>query len=243
MKDFKYIAMAALMAIGPNVIYGEVPPAPPVHVPVDHVYIPAGFDSNDNAEVVITGYLPNLCYKSPNANVEIDKNKISVNIKALKARSGLGFCAQVIVPYIETINLGVLDRGKYLVAVNENSGWEKKSELGISEATSNSIDDVVYANVEEVVKSEEGRKVLLKGYNTSDCFQLKEIAIKDNGSDTYSVLPVMKQVSNFCPRKMIPFSYEFEVPEKLKADRVLLHVRVMNGKSLNALFNNRPLED
>ncbi len=164
-------------------------------------------------------------------------------MKALKAHGGMGLCAQVIVPFIETINLGVLDKGKYLLAVNENSDWEKKSLLEISEATSNSIDEVIYANVEEVVKTEEGRKVLLKGYNTSDCFELQEIAIKDNGSDTYSVLPKMKQVRSFCAKKMVPFTYEFDVPEKLKADRVLLHVRVMNGKSLNALFNNKPLEE
>lgn len=235
MKNYKQIAVAAIMAIGPSLVWGSVP--------VDHVYAPAGFDSNDNAEVVVTGFLPNLCYKAPRVNVEIEKNKISVNVKALKAQSGLSFCAQVIVPFIETVNIGILDQGKYLLAVNENSNWAKKSEMKISEATSNSIDDVIYANVEEVVKSDEGRKVLLKGYNTSDCFELKEIAIKDNGSDTYSVLPIMKQVRSFCPRKMIPFTYEFDVPENLKADRVLLHVRVMNGKSLNALFNNKPLEE
>lgn len=244
MKNFKHIALATIMAIGPSLVWGSDLAAPiETLVPVDHVYAPAGFDSNDNAEIVLTGFLPNLCYKAPKVNMIIAKNKISVSMKALKAQGGLGFCTQVIVPFIETVNIGVLDQGKYLLAVNENSGWEKKSEMKISEATSNSIDDVVYANVEEVVKSDEGRKVFLKGYNTSDCLELKEIAIKDNGSDTYSVLPIMKKVRDFCPRKLVPFTYEFNVPENLKADRVLLHVRVMNGKSLNALFNNKPFED
>lgn len=243
MKNYKQMAMATIIAIGPSLVWAVPPIQISVPVPVDHVYAPAGFDSNDNSEIVITGFLPNLCYKAPRASVEIDKNKISVSMKALKAQSGLSFCAQVIVPFIETINIGVLDKGKYLLAVNENSNWVKKSEIKISEATSNSVDDVVYANVEEVVKSDEGRKVFLKGYNTSDCFELKEIAIKDNGSDTYSVLPIMKQIRSFCPKKMIPFTYEFDVPENLKADRVLLHVRVMNGKSLNALFNNQPFEE
>ena len=31
-------------------------------VPVDHIYVPTGFDSNDTVEVVVTGYLPNLCH-------------------------------------------------------------------------------------------------------------------------------------------------------------------------------------
>jgi hypothetical protein len=39
--------------------------------------------------------------------------------------------------------------------------------------------------------------------------------------------------------KMIPFNYEAQVPETLKeVDQVLLHVRVMNGKSVNALIRS-----
>ena len=214
-----------------------------VSVPVDHVYSPAGFDSNDNSEVVITGFLPNLCYKAPKANVAINNGKISVEVKALRTAT-LGFCAQVIVPYIEYINIGVLNKGNYPITVNEKTHWEKKSNLFVSDAINNTIDDVIYANVEEVVKAEVGsRKIALKGSNPSDCFELKEIKILDNGVDTYSVLPVMKQVSTICPKKPTPFSYEFEVPEKLDADKVLLHVRVMDGRSVNAFFNNKPFEE
>jgi len=113
--------------------------------------------------------------------------------------------------------------------------------MQIAEASSSSIDEAIYANVEEVVKADDGsRKVILKGHNPSDCFELKEIEIKDNGVDVYSVLPKMKQVRAFCPKKMIPFSYEFDVPQNLEADKVLLHVRVMDGRSVNAFFNNQP---
>ena len=51
----------------------------------------------------------------------------------------------------------------------------------------------------------------------------------------------MKQVRTHCPKKMIPFTYEFEVPQNLEADKVLLHVRVMDGRSVNTFFNNKPL--
>lgn len=214
------------------------------NVPVDHVFSPAGFDSNDNSEVIISGFLPNLCYKAPQHVVSVKDGKINISVKAIKNQRGMGFCADVIVPYIEFVNIGVLDKGKYDIAVNENSPWEKRSKLFVNEASSSSIDEVVYANVEEVVKSDDGsRKVILKGHNPSDCFELKEIEVKDNGVDVYSVLPKMKQVRAFCPKKMIPFSYEFEVPQNLEADKVLLHVRVMDGRSVNAFFNNQPLEE
>lgn len=235
------IKLIATLALFP-VISMATPTSYEADVPVDHVFTPAGFDSNDNTEVVVTGFLPNLCYKVPKSSVAVKDGKISVSVKATKSFQGMGFCADVIVPYIEFVNIGVLNKGKYQIAVNEKSNWEKKSNISISEASSSSIDDAVYANVDEIVRGDEGtRKISLKGYNPSDCFELKEIVIIDNGVDTYSVLPKMKQVKTFCPKKMIPFTYEFDVPEKLEADKVLLHVRVMDGRSVNAFFNNKPL--
>ena len=211
------------------------------NVPVDHVFVPAGFDNNDNTEVVITGFLPNLCYKIPKSTVLVTKGKISVSVNATVNQSGLGFCTDVIVPFIEYVNIGTLEKGQYQLMVNEKSNWEKKANLVITEATTKTIDEAVYANVSEITTPDEGsRKVLLKGYNPSDCFQLKEIVIKDNGIDTYSILPIMKQVKTFCPKKMLPFTYEFQVPDKLNATKILLHVRVMDGRSVNAFFNNRP---
>jgi len=211
-------------------------------VPVNHVFSPAGFDSNDNVELVVTGYLPNLCFKAPQSQVEVNGKKIAVSVKANKTQVGLGFCLDVVVPFIEHIKVGLLDKGKYEIAVNENSSLAKKSSIAIAEASSSSIDEVVYADVDDVVRVDDGsRKILLKGYNPSDCFELKEIVVLDNGVDTYSILPKMKQVKSFCPKKMIPFTYEMEVPEKLEADKVLLHVRVMDGRAINTIFNNKPL--
>lgn len=236
--------LLVVMTLLPGLSMAALPTSYETNVPVDHVYTPAGFDSNDNAEMVVTGYLPNLCYKIPQSTVTVKDGKINVAVKAIKNHMAMGFCADVVVPYIEFINVGVLDKGKYQVTVNANSNWEKKSNLTIAEASSSSIDEAVYANVDEVVRAHEStRTVVLKGYNPSDCFELKEITIKDNGTDTYSILPKMKQVKAFCPKKMIPFSYEVEIPSNLEADKVLLHVRVMDGRSVNAFFNNKPLEE
>lgn len=231
-----------VMALLPTLSFAA-PTSIEANVPVDHVYTPAGFDSNDNTELVVTGFLPNLCYKAPRSSVSLKDGKISVEVKAIKNQTGLGFCAQVIVPYVEYINVGVLDRGNYQVSVNENTTWEKKSKMAITEATSHSIDENIYANVEEITKGEEGtRKIFLRGSNPSDCFELKEVLVKDNGIDTFSILPKLKQIKANCPKVMMPFSYEVEIPQNLDADKVLLHVRVMDGRSVNAFFNNKPQE-
>jgi hypothetical protein len=96
--------------------------------PVDHLYAPAGFNSFDNSEVVVSGYLPNLCYHSPKAYVEVIDNKISIGVKAIR-NGGFSYCADVIVPFIQEVNLGPLDQGDYQIVVNEDSQWEKKEEM------------------------------------------------------------------------------------------------------------------
>lgn len=243
MKKFNLKAIPVLLLL-PGLMYAAVPRQIESEIPVSHVFAPAGFDSNDSAEVVVSGYLPNLCYRAPRSHVEVKGNKINIGLKAYRNVENYSFCAQVILPYVEIVNIGLLDQGKYQLAVNEASPYEKKVDMKVAEASSNSIDDFVYANVNQVINVPNSRKVILKGINPSDCFQLNKIEVVDNGSDVYSVLPKLRQISEQCPRKDVPFSYEFNVPENLKADQVLLHVRIMDGKSLNALYNNQsPAEE
>ncbi len=214
--------------------------AGPVSVlaPVDDLFIPIGFDSNDSAEIIVTGHFPNLCYKSPQTKVVFDGKKINVTVEALRYQDDT-ICAEIIVPFIETVSLGILNKGKYDIIVNVNTPWEKEQELEINESTSNSIDDFIYANVEFVEKTLTSRTVILRGHNPSDCLVLDEIEVVSNKLDTYSILPKMKRISDFCPMKMVPFSYELEVPkEGLNKDIILLHVRVMDGKSVNSIFPN-----
>lgn len=240
----KISALLTVLAVMPVVCLAGPLDSFETSIPVDHIYVPSGFDSNDNAEVIVTGILPDLCYKAPRSTLIIKDGKISVGIKALRKNNGLAFCTLIRLPYTISVNIGVLDKGKYNLAVNEKTNFELDGKLTIAEAQSNSVDDTIYANVEKVERPDnEKRTIQLKGYSPSDCFELKEIEVKDNGTDTYSILPKLKQVREFCPKKMIPFTYEFELPERLKSDKVLLHVRVMDGRSVNAFFSNKPLVD
>lgn len=207
------------------------------NVPVTHVYSPFGFDTNDSAEVVITGFLPNLCHKSPSAKVKINGKKIEVEVSSLYYQESNPFCPEMVVPFVESVDLGALDRGEYEITVNSGTQWQKKDKVRINEATSNSVDEFSYAYVQYIEKEDvRAGHVKLKGYNPSDCFELEKIEYVHNGKDTYSIMPKMKQVRGFCPRKMVPFEYEFKVPEELEAHQVLLHVRSMDGRSVNTLY-------
>jgi hypothetical protein len=209
-----------------------------VMLPIDDVYSPKGFDTNDNAQIVISGYLPNLCHKNPKAKVSVVGRKVEIKMISLKYDTSNPYCLEMIVPFVEAVDLGVLDKGAYDIVVNGKSIFESRANLQVSEAQSDAVDDHVYAAVEYIDKEIGNRKVVLKGYNPSDCFVLDNIKILDNEKNVYSILPKMKQISSHCPMKMMPFEYEVEVPSKLKADKVLLHVRSIEGKSVNSIFSN-----
>lgn len=211
-------------------------------IPVEHIYVPKGFDSNDNTEVVVSGYLPNLCHKAPKSVVTVKGSTIDIKIMALKYETSNPFCPEVLVPFVEPVNVGLLNKGLYDIVVNGESIYKKEAKINIDESTSNAVDDHIYANVDYVEKTEGSRTVTLVGYNPSDCFILDEVNSVSNDVDTLAVLPKMKQISDFCPMKMIPFKYEMEVPSTLKMDKILLHVRAMDGKSVNTLFDNQAEE-
>ncbi len=204
-------------------------------VPVEDVYAPLEFDSNDNVEIVVSGYLPNLCHKSPKAKVKIENRKIKVTLTSLYYQESNPFCPEMAVPFTETLSLGLLKSGKYNIVVNEKSETTATEELFMDNASRATIDSHTYAYVDYVEQIGEG-KVKLRGYHLSDCFEIDKIAAFSNGKNVYSVLPILKKVSNFCPRKMLPFSYEYTVPTELSAKKVLLHVRTMNGNSVNSIF-------
>ena len=207
-------------------------------IAVSHVYIPYGFDSNDTSTLLLEGTFPNLCYQNPEAKVTYEGNKINIEMTATYRKPGNAQCAQLVLPFVQQVSLGILDRGNYEIVVNEGSMEEKREDLYIEEAASHAVDSYVYANVEYIEKKEDSRTVTLVGYNPSDCFQLKEVGVFNNDKDTYSITPIMEQVRAHCPMKMTPFRYEVEIPKSLKVRQALLHVRSMNGKSVNTLFNN-----
>ena len=123
--------------------------------------------------------------------------------------------------------------------MNAAASAETTAEISIGEPKSESVDNYVYANLNYVEKAEKPRAIVLKGENPSDCFEFDRVEFISNGKDVYSVLPIMKQVKQDCPMRLVPFSIETQVPEGLAAKDLLLHVRGMDGRSVNSLFDNR----
>ena len=212
-----------------------------VSSPVEHLFVPAGFDNNDNVEVVVTGNFPTPCYSRNKVDVAVIGDNISISISALVRKNEKeNACPQMLVPYKEVVTIGNLQGGNYKITVNPKDEHQLKDDLFITEASSNAIDDNIYALIDSI--SEEGftGELVLNGYRFSDCMELDRVEYFNNNKDTISILPIMKQVSDFCPMKMTPYQVKINPSfSSMKNDKVLLHARTLDGKSVNSVVNKR----
>lgn len=200
--------------------------------PVKHLYVPTGFDSNDSVEVVVTGTFPTPCYSRNTVSVEVKGDQIAIEIDAIR-RDTKSACPQMQVPFKEVVALGNLQGGIYELVVNN----KLNDSLNVSEASSNSVDDHLYAAIDQL-EHKGGDDYVLKGWRYSNCVDLDRVDVVSNGKDTLSVLPVMKQLSRFCPMKGMPVAYEVKLDVKaLQTKEPLIHVRTMDGKSYNTILN------
>jgi hypothetical protein len=74
--------------------------------------------------VRVTGYLPDPCWEALPPTIVKDGNRIEIEI--LARRDPEAVCAQVIQDYEESIPLGTMDPGEYVVSVN---GVEREFEV------------------------------------------------------------------------------------------------------------------
>ncbi|MFZ4715197.1 MAG: hypothetical protein ACOYL6_15855 [Bacteriovoracaceae bacterium] len=211
--------------------------------PIDNIYVPKGFDNNDSVEIMVSGFFPNLCYKRNTVNVEVLKDVIKVNVTALVDAEDFGICSEMVVPYLETVSLGNLQAGSYKIVVNEEAQNSLTDEIAIQEANSNAIDDNTYAAIKDVRRVGEGNKFIFTGEEYSNCYKFDHFEFIDNGKDVISVLPIMTKVNKYCLVQGKATQYKARIDfTNMKTDRPLLHIRTLDGKSINSVVNLRALK-
>ena len=209
-----------------------------VAIGVEHVYVPSGFDANDiKPEIMVSGWLENSCYKNPTGAVmKKNDNSISVSVTATKYVDSGHVCLQILIPYLITIPLGTLGEGKYEIVINDGTSSRVNSSISIATPSSSAVDNYIYARVQNIKYDKELNIATISGLNPTTCLELERIKLVYNGENTYSVLPIMKLVSEECPVEMVPFEYHFKLPQPITTN-TLLHVRSMDGGALNFLIN------
>lgn len=229
-KVFSFMLLVSLTALANG----------PMILEPTQIFVPHGFDSNDQSEVLLTGWLPSPCFTQPKVDVDVRGRVINISLKShAKTRD---FCIAMAYPYVVKARLGQLKKGSYRILVNDESPVHLNAAINIAAATSGSMDDFIYAQIEDVIVDEVKQTVTLTGYNPSDCIELDTIHFISNKKDTIAVLPIMKQVKTLCDSKLAPFKYVFDIPKLLPSNNhetFLLHVRSLEGTSVNKLVRSR----
>jgi|HubBroStandDraft_6_1064221.scaffolds.fasta_scaffold510832_1 hypothetical protein len=214
-----------------------------VFIGSDNLFVPNGFDSNDNVEVVVTGDLPNTCYLRPEGKVAVSDTKILITMMATKVSGEETNCIMAVVPYMVSVPLGQLSEGYYSVLVNPQTPAEKNGSLHVARPNYNSINNFPYANVMHIEAVSGQDKIILKGVHPSGCMEIERVEIYANDKrDTYSILPIIKATMPICDQMMTSFSYTLDLPPSPHAKQ-LLHVRKIDGTAINYLLSHTYRKD
>lgn len=210
--------------------------------PVQKVFAPAGFDDNDNSEVIVHGYYPSTCYTNGNATYKIDEAQKKIIVTSRSYYHIGSPCAQMMTPYVQSVKLGMLKAGDYKIEV-KGSPSAKAPLFSVQAAPTESQDDYLYANVENVWLQESGEHQVLTMSGThpkleQGCVVMKDVKLKRTHDDVLVVLPITEIVdgmvcqSEDAQRK---FTFETQLDQTLEVDS-LIHVRTSHGNSINHLI-------
>jgi len=211
-----------------------------VTAPIERVFVPLGFDSNDNVEVVLHGHFPSTCFKLGPAMYTVDEATKTIEIEALSYQYN-GGCAQILVPFIQSVSVGLLKEGNYNIVVKDRPHTRTAS-LPVTEAVTSQPDDYLYAPVATVamvntlglkkgIRIEGEFPMLFHG-----CMVLKDVRLNVTADDVIVVLPIAEIVhGQTCNQSSYThkFSTVAEIPGQLLEAEYLIHVRVISGESLN----------
>lgn len=223
-----------------------------IEVGIERVFVPSqGYDDNDTVEVVVDGYLPNACYTLEKSTVERNPKDGTFTVKQYAVQQLDGFCAETktddprlntIVPYTDTIVLGKVDAGSYKVNFTPDGVSTKFRGFSVTPAPASSIDTLPYASVTGVKVSDLARAgsrltAEISGTLNNSCYHFNDQVRVEQVDDVLVVLPTITvDMSEPCLMFVRTFNKTVDLGA-YSADRYLLHVRSMNGKSVNRVFS------
>lgn len=199
------------------------------------VYVPGGFDSNDNVQIVGEGMFRNTCYRPAPTGFQVDQERKTVTVGPV-AYEYAGLCLQVILPFDRVIDVGPMKAGTY--SVIQQPGNVTLGTFKVREAKSSNPDDYLYAPISQAFFRQKGAtsEIVLSGYMPTNCMHLDNVKV--TVEEKVLVLQPISSIEsrNDCLRGHFPFSKTVRV-EGVKQGHYLLHVRSMNGKAINTLVD------
>jgi hypothetical protein len=230
---YSILALVAIFAVGGYALADNEPKL--VEGQFLTGYIPDGFDSNDKVQVTSEGYFPNTCYRVASYESKVDKSTKTISIKPLAYKYN-AMCLQMLVPYYQVIDVGILEAGSY--TVKDASSEKTLGNLNVKIATSSSPDDFLYAPVAQarIENRTDGKYVAINGEFTNSCIEFKQMKV-DVQKNVIVVLPITEAADRLdCKDGKFPYAQAIKL-EGAFSGRYLLHVRTLNGNAVNQLVD------
>jgi hypothetical protein len=225
------------IALGAGVQASSPLPKPErVTIHAKHFFMPPGFDNNDNAQLILNGMLQNTCYKSANPKVEIDETNKRIVVTPQAFFYPGCWCLQVLVPYTQTVDLGVLQMGNYtIVEMDERGAGLTRGTLPVAQARSSAPDDFLYAPIKAARIERQGasQSLILSG-QLSSCMRIKEIKVLARVANLIEVLPIAEEDGTNCSGAPHTYEQVVALPD-LEPGTTLVHIRSLNGQSINLI--------
>lgn len=205
------------------------------------IFLPSGFDNNDNVQIVVSGYLPNTCYKAGNATVRVDENGKKIFVQNTAYVYAGCWCAEMTIPYVHTVNVGILPKGHYQVLVqDQKDNFHEQGAMNISGVSTTGPDDYLYAPVQDLlVESQPATgqsSLVIRGKFSSNCMSLQEVKVLYRSSHVIEVLPIANLADNRdCHNASVPFESEVKIQSPWKGD-TLVYVRSLNGQAVSKVI-------
>lgn len=212
-------------------------PSLPTKVPASFskVYVPVGFDSNDNVQIVGVGMFNNSCYRNAETSVRVDEASKTIHLGGLTYQYS-GYCLQVMMPFDRVIDLGILKAGSYTVI--QETDKRVLGKIDVRATTKSEPDDNLYAPISQAFlqAGKNANIVHLTGEFPLSCMKMTDVKV-DVQEDVLVVQPIAAVTNNVpCQKGSFPFSVDTKV-NNMKPGRYLMHIRSMNGKAVNNFVN------
>lgn len=207
-----------------------------VPVAVRAIFAPDGFDDNDEAQVVIDGFLPSTCYRLAENAVTVDPVTREITVVQY-ARKFAEPCLPMRVPFSNDVRLGVLPHATFTVKAH----GAPEMPLTVKEALNGGPDDYFYAPVDaarvEFDFEANAYVATIGGRLTNSCLEWSDLKVIDQGG-VFVLMPMLAMRQDaVCVAVETPFERKVALPGRLSAGRHLLHVRSLNGKAVNTMFS------
>lgn len=206
-------------------------------VAAKHIFIPTGFDDNDDVELVVDGVFNSSCYRLAQGSATIDREQRAIVLHP-RAHFDAGACLAVFVPYTYTFELGKLAAGSWTVRTGDGL---LSATLEVSEAQTSGPDNQLYAAIDNasVERRPDGQaQVVLEGQYTNTCMRWVGATIVNKNPQVIEVMPIVRvDQGEHCRDETFPFKGVAVPLPAMPSGRFLLHVRSMHGRSLNHVLS------